>query len=64
MLMLKLKSKLTQSSAKIVDRILDRALGSLSRATRMTADDDMCLLLRVEVPRSAYPAVRRGLSLA
>ena len=64
MLMLKLKSKLTQSSAKIVDRILDRALGSLSRATRMTADDDMCLLLRVEVPRSAYPVVRRGLSLA
>ena len=64
MLVLKLKSKLTQSSAKIVDRILDRALGSLSRATRMTADDDMCLLLRVEVPRSAYPVVRRGLSLA
>ena len=64
MLMLRLKSKLTQSSAKIVDRILDRALGSLSRATRMTADDDMCLLLRVEVPRSAYPVVRRGLSLA
>lgn len=61
MLLLILKSNLSQFAANLTDWVSDRVLGSLSRATRMTADDDMRLLLRVEVPRSTYPAPQRGL---
>jgi hypothetical protein len=50
MLMLLVKSKLAQLSARVADQVL----GPLSRATRLTADADMCLLLRIEVPRHAY----------
>jgi hypothetical protein len=63
MLMLKSKSKLTTVAAKLKDWVEDRVLGSLSRTASMAADGDMCLLLRIEVPRSAYPAVPNGLSL-
>jgi hypothetical protein len=33
------------------DRLAELVLGPLLRATRLTADADMCLLLRLEVPR-------------
>jgi hypothetical protein len=50
MLLLLVKSKLAQFAGWIADRLL----GPLARAANLVADDDMCLLLRVEVPRSAY----------
>jgi hypothetical protein len=50
MLMLMLKS----GWAQVSNWAVDRALGSLVRVAALSHDDDMCLLLRVEVPRSCY----------
>jgi hypothetical protein len=50
MLVLVLKSKLEQ----LTSWVAAIALGSLARVADLSADADMCLLLRVEVPRSAY----------
>jgi hypothetical protein len=33
---------------------VDRVLGSLASVSALMPDDDMCLLLRVEIPRSCY----------
>jgi hypothetical protein len=33
---------------------VDRVLGSLAHVSALTPDDDMCLLLRIEIPRSCY----------
>jgi hypothetical protein len=50
MLVLVLKSTLE----RLTNWVATLALGSLTRAADLSADADMCLLLRVEVPRSAY----------
>jgi hypothetical protein len=51
MLVLALKS----GWARVSNWAVERALGSLARVSVLTADDDMCLLLRVEVPRTRSP---------
>jgi hypothetical protein len=33
--------------------VVDRLLGSLARVSALSHDDDMCLLLRIEVPRGS-----------
>jgi hypothetical protein len=35
----------------VLNRLTAWGLGSLARVTELSADEDMCLLLRVEVPR-------------
>jgi hypothetical protein len=49
MLMLLLTSKFPQ----LMERVEALALGSLARVTVLAADADMCLLMRLEVPRGA-----------
>ena len=64
MLVLMLKSKLEQWTNWVAALALGPSLAGVARLADLSTDADMCLLLRVEVPRSAYPVVRRGLSLA
>ncbi len=45
--------------SRVSNWVVDRALGSLARVSVLTADHDMCLLLRVEVPRGGLSATRR-----
>jgi hypothetical protein len=47
MMLQRLKSLFERAAGQLADALL----GPLSRSTRLTADADMCLLLRVEVPR-------------
>ena len=45
--------------SRVSNWVVDRALGSLTRVSAIVADDDMCLLMRVEVPRGGLSATRR-----
>jgi hypothetical protein len=45
--------------SRVSNWVVDRALGSLTRVSAIVADDDMCLLLRVEMPRGSQSAARR-----
>jgi hypothetical protein len=42
--------------ARVANWAVESVLGSLARVSKLTADDDMCLLLRVELPRARTSA--------
>jgi hypothetical protein len=42
--------------ARAANWAVESVLGSLARVSNLTTDDDMCLLLRVELPRTRTSA--------